>query len=72
MPFNLTLQYEEKGKSPGVWIVNPEHRIEISGDDLVELLSKFLIEMTLLQRKIYEEEIEAGRIERMDNEDIPF
>jgi hypothetical protein len=73
MPFNLTLQYlnSEKGKTHSVWIVNPDHRIEISGEDLVELLSKFLVETALLQRKIYEEELEAHMIRRMDD-DIPF
>ena len=67
--YNLTLQYEAKGKTPGYFIVNPEHRIEILGEDLVELLSKLLIEITILQRKIYEEELRAGEIE---HDDIPF
>jgi len=65
----ITIQYEEKGKTPGVFIVNPDFYREISGEDLVEVLSKLLIEVTKLQRDIFEDKMTEMR---MMNDDIPF
>lgn len=67
--YKLTLLYESKGKTSGVFIVNPDHYREIHGDDLVELLAKFLLEVVNLQRDIHQEELAELR---SDNDNIPF
>jgi hypothetical protein len=69
MPYTIVIQYEEKGKSPGTWIVNPEYYRRVSGEDLVELLSKLSIAIVQLQQKIHEDEMLELR---MQNDDIPF
>jgi hypothetical protein len=72
MPYTIVIQYEEKGKSPGTWIVNPEYYRRVSGEDLVELLSKLMIELVQLQRDIHNEEVLALKAERYQDDDIPF
>jgi len=70
MPFIITIKYEEKLKS-GMFYV-PEHLFrEVKADDLVELLSKLMIEIVQMQKEIHQEELEAKMVERND-QDIPF
>jgi len=66
--FDIRIQYTQKGKTEGVWIVNPEFVRECSGQSLPEALSKFVLEVSQLQQAIHEEEVAVLR----GCEDIPF
>ena len=67
--FNITIQYSYKGQTPGNWIVNPDHFHEVSGESLVEALSKFNLALVKLQQDIHDEEMAALR---GGEDDIPF
>lgn len=69
--FKLTIHYMTPANPWDGYKLNPNHYRVVEGNDLVELLSKFLIEVVQLQRFIYEEELLAHKIKRMED-DIPF
>ena len=66
--FDIRIQYTQRGKTEGVWIVNPEMVRECSGETLPEALSKFVLEVSQLQQAIHEEEL----AELNGRDDIPF
>jgi hypothetical protein len=67
--FDIRIQYTQKGKTEGVWIVDPEMIRECSGQSLPEALSKFVLEVSQLQQAIHEQEMAALR---GGDDDIPF
>lgn len=66
--FDIKIQYTRRGKTAGVWIVDPEMIRECSGESLPEALSKFVLEVAQLQQAIHDEEVVALR----GHDDIPF
>jgi len=71
--FDITIKYTSKGKTPGVWIVNPDHYREVSGQTLSEVLSKFVLEVANLREDILKEEFkEQMELRGLIDDDIPF
>ena len=68
--FDIKIQYTQKGKTPGVFVVNPEHFRECSGETLPEALSKFVLEVARLQEDLHDEQLAELRGDIDD--DIPF
>ncbi len=66
--FDITIKYTSKGKTPGVFIVNPDHFRECSGASLPEALSKFVLEVARLQQDLHDEELAELR----GDNDVPF
>lgn len=71
--FDITIKYTSKGKTPGVFIVNPDHYREVSGETLSEALSKFTLEVANLREGILREEFqEQMQLRGLVDDDIPF
>jgi hypothetical protein len=67
--FDIRIQYTCKGKTPGNFIVNPDHIRECSGESIAEALSKFVLEVARLQQDLHDEEL--AELRGVDD-DIPF
>ncbi len=66
--FRLTLQYK-KTNGGSNWSVDGYD--ELIADNLIQLVSQFIVLITSIQRKIHEDELLELRAEQYDN-DIPF